>query len=213
MKTTGLVLLLGLLGPVAHADVYRFVDEDGLEHFSDRRDDARFRLVLRDVKTPSATPDRAKCTTCTFSREIESAAQAEKLDAHLLRAVIGVESGFRADARSPKGAIGLMQLMPATARRFGATDPADPAQNISAGARYLRTLIAQFEGDLSLALAAYNAGEQAVQKYGGKIPPYRETRCYVPAVLRQLAKLQGQEIGSTNGPLECVADLKAGSTN
>lgn len=105
-------------------------------------------------------------------------ATAHDIDPLLVLAVIATESGFQADAVSPGNAQGLMQLMPATARRFGASDLLNPAENIRAGTRYLRWLLAYFEGDLSLALAAYNAGEGAVIHYGG-IPPFPETRAYL----------------------------------
>jgi hypothetical protein len=99
----------------------------------------------------------------------------------LVRAVIQVESGFNPRAVSPKGAQGLMQLMPATARRFGVSDSFDARQNVMAGTQYLRVLLDQFQGDVSLAVAAYNAGENAVLRYGG-IPPYKETRGYVAKI-------------------------------
>jgi len=97
--------------------------------------------------------------------------------------MMAVESAFRADAVSPKNAQGLMQLIPQTARRFGVVDPFNARQNVEGGMRYLRWLLDHFAGNMSLALAGYNAGEQAVRKYGG-IPPYRETRAYVKEVLR-----------------------------
>jgi soluble lytic murein transglycosylase-like protein len=105
-------------------------------------------------------------------------ATAQKVDPLLVLAVIAAESSFQSDAVSPGNAQGLMQLMPETARRFGARDPLDPAQNIRAGTLYLRWLLATFEGDLSLVLAAYNAGEGAVMHYGG-VPPFPETRAYL----------------------------------
>ncbi|MFM0648438.1 lytic transglycosylase domain-containing protein [Paraburkholderia bryophila] len=113
---------------------------------------------------------------------IDEASRLADVDSALLMAVIDVESGGNPQAVSPKGATGLMQLMPATGARHGASNLFDPRQNIAAGARYLKALIGQF-GDLSLALAAYNAGEGAVQKYGGQIPPYVETMNYVPRVM------------------------------
>jgi soluble lytic murein transglycosylase-like protein len=116
-----------------------------------------------------------------YRRDIVRIARKYRLDPVLIQAVISVESAFDPNAVSHKGAMGLMQLMPATAQRFGALDPYDPLLNIDAGTRYLRLLLEQF-GDVRLALAAYNAGEGAVMRYG-TIPPYRETREYVVKVL------------------------------
>ena len=119
-----------------------------------------------------------------FDEIIDTAAAQTSVEASLLRAVIVVESAFDPDAVSSKGARGLMQLMPATARAYGAKDVDDPAQNIHAGARYLRDLIDRYENNLELVLAAYNAGETAVEQYGRQIPPFAETQAYVPRVLR-----------------------------
>ena len=118
-----------------------------------------------------------------FSPLVEQAAREHDIDQALLHAVITVESDYNPLAVSPKGAVGLMQLMPQTARRYGVTNSYDPAQNIQGGARYLRDLMGRFNNDLSLVLAAYNAGEAAVALHGNRIPPYRETRHYVPRVL------------------------------
>lgn len=111
---------------------------------------------------------------------IESAATRHDIDARIVKAVIQVESAFQPRARSPKGAMGLMQLMPTTARQYQARNPYDPASNIEAGTKYLKQLLKEFE--LPLALAAYNAGEAAVRRFGG-IPPYAETQAYVAKVL------------------------------
>jgi len=110
------------------------------------------------------------------------AARRHGVDPGLVLAVVDVESAFRPDAVSPKGALGLMQLMPATADALGVTDPFDPAQNLDAGARHLRALLLAHDGDLEKALAAYNAGSEAVRRHGG-VPPYPETRDYVRKVL------------------------------
>jgi soluble lytic murein transglycosylase-like protein len=116
-----------------------------------------------------------------YASEIEQAALVYNVDPALVRAVIHAESGFNVHARSPKGAIGLMQLMPATARALGVADPSHPHQNIRGGVRYLAEMLARFRSDITLATAAYNAGPQAVQKYAG-VPPYAETRVYVQRV-------------------------------
>jgi hypothetical protein len=118
-----------------------------------------------------------------YGEIIDRVSAVHGVDPRLVRAVIQVESGNRPDARSPKGAMGLMQLMPATARQYAVQNPYDPRTNIEAGVRHLRSLLDRF--DLSLALAAYNAGEGAVQRFGG-IPPYRETRDYVWRVTQLL---------------------------
>jgi soluble lytic murein transglycosylase-like protein len=119
-----------------------------------------------------------------------AAAQRHGLDPNLVLAVVGVESGFRPDAVSHKGAQGLMQLMPATARELGVIDALDPAQNLDGGTRYLRMLVAQYGGDLGRALAAYNAGPGAVKRHGG-VPPYRETHHYIKQVLKRYQRTQG----------------------
>lgn len=119
-----------------------------------------------------------------YAIQVQRAALAANLDPALVHAVIFVESGYNQAARSPKGAIGLMQLMPDTALRYGVRDPAkSPEANLKAGTLYLRDLMRQFGNRLDLVLAAYNAGENAVVRYGQRIPPYAETRAYVPAVL------------------------------
>ncbi len=114
---------------------------------------------------------------------VRSVAETTSLPPRLLHAVIAAESGYDARAVSREGAVGLMQLMPATARRFGVVDAFDPQQNVSGGAAYLKWLLDRFDGDLELTLAAYNAGEGAVARAGNRVPPYAETRAYVPRVL------------------------------
>jgi soluble lytic murein transglycosylase-like protein len=119
-----------------------------------------------------------------LAQMVEAAARRHGLDPELVRAVVAVESGFRPDAVSPRGAQGLMQLMPATARALGVKDPFDPVSNIDGGTRYLRALVTRYGGDLRRALAAYNAGEGAVARHGG-VPPYPETLAYVRRVLER----------------------------
>lgn len=118
-----------------------------------------------------------------YRSQLRKIAGAHRLAPELLDAIIVVESGYHPDAVSPKGAMGLMQLMPDTAKRFEVEDPFDPAENMRGGARYLRWLMDRFDGELKLALAAYNAGEGAVERHGNQIPPYQETQGYVVRVL------------------------------
>ncbi|BAU50046.1 hypothetical protein SVA_3510 [Sulfurifustis variabilis] len=122
---------------------------------------------------------------------VEQAAREYTLDSALLHAVIATESAYDPRAVSPKGAVGLMQLMPETARRYGVSDAFDPGENVRAGARYLRDLLARFDNDVALSLAAYNAGERAVIDRGYRIPPYKETLRYVPAVLARYREIKG----------------------
>jgi Transglycosylase SLT domain len=119
-----------------------------------------------------------------FSEMIDEVALKSRLYPSLLHAVIKAESAYDPNAISRAGAVGLMQLMPATASRYGVTDRRDPKANVEGGARYLRKLLTRYNNNIKLALAAYNAGEKAVKKYGNKIPPYRETQNYVKKVLR-----------------------------
>ena len=119
-----------------------------------------------------------------YNNEVMAAAKETSLDPALIHAVIATESKHNPRAHSNKGAYGLMQLMPTTARRFNVKDKNNPKQNIVAGAKYLRELLTLFKGDLKLTLAAYNAGPGAVKKYSNHIPPYRETMHYVPKVLK-----------------------------
>lgn len=139
----------------------------------------------RRLASPHADMPKSRLDTIIARTTIETG-----LEQGLLKAVIAAESGYNPTAISRAGAKGLMQLMPETARRFGVTDIFDPEQNIRAGAKYLSYLLHLFKGDLSLAIAAYNAGENSVIKYGNKIPPYRETRKYVPIVLGYLKHYQ-----------------------
>ena len=193
-----LAVLLLLLAPVAGANIYAFTDADGTTHFSNVPQDKRYRLALSTPRDSGEVTTGKRATGAQYrasqrarwSRLIDSTAQNLNLDAALLHAVIATESGYNWRAVSPKGAIGLMQLMPATAGRYGVTNLYDPQQNIRAGAQYLRELMGRFDNDLRLVLAAYNAGEQAVARYGNRVPPYQETMQYVPRVLGNYARNQ-----------------------
>ena len=187
-------LLLALLwAAAAQADVYVKEEADGALVLTDAPGSEGFELLLRSERDAAAAPVAARAehpSARLHAPRIERAARAAGVDASLLHAVIRAESAYNPKAVSPKGAAGLMQLMPATARRYGVADRFDPDQNVLGGALYLRDLLARFDGQLELALAAYNAGEGAVQKYGGRIPPYAETQRYVPQVMHNYRSLQ-----------------------
>lgn len=173
----------------AVADVYKFVDANGQVYYTDKPTHAGYRLIIRSLPPSVAEPGSRRSSQhltrqkMRFVPVIEKVAQKYQLDPRLLHAVIRAESAYDPNAVSPKGAVGLMQLMPETAARYGIHDRYDPFKNVEAGARYLRDLLAAF-GDIRLAVAAYNAGEGAVRKYGNQIPPYLETREYVARVLK-----------------------------
>ena len=190
-----------LAAGTARADIYGFVDEKGVAHLSNTPNDQRYYLYKREsgvrnfpgsslviINVHPATPGRTTrinpANRKQYAPLVASVAKEQGVDPALLHAVITVESGYNPRARSTKGAAGLMQLMPETARRYQVTDIWDPRQNVSGGARYLRDLLARFNNNMGLALAAYNAGENAVIDYGNRIPPYAETRSYVPRVMQ-----------------------------
>ena len=139
-------------------------------------------VAPKPAAAPSAAAAPAPPAPVDPRALVDAAAKKTAIPARLLRSVVAAESAYQPAAVSPKGAIGLMQLMPGTASQYGA-DPKDPAQNVEAGTAYLRDLLLKYNGDVALALAAYNAGPGAVQKYGG-VPPYAETRSYVGRVIR-----------------------------
>lgn len=180
MKTPLLLLTILLAPTCVQADVYARQDDTGILHLTDTPVEAGFERLL-DTQ-PERTPGEASRIR-RHPDSVARASQASGVDARLINAVIAVESAHNARAVSPKGAAGLMQLMPDTARRYGVLDRFDPDQNVMGGALYLRDLMQRFDNRLELVLAAYNAGESAVERHGRKIPPYAETLRYVPRVL------------------------------
>ena len=193
----------------ARADIYGHVDERGVAHFSNVPLNHRYYLFKKErkqttfpgsslviINVPASIPRRTTRVNPAHRKQfaplVSTVAKEHGLDPALLHAVITVESGYNPKARSPKGAAGLMQLMPETARRYQVTDIWDPLQNLSGGARYLRDLLAMFSNNLGLALAAYNAGESAVIQHGNRIPPYAETRSYVPRVMQHYHLYSGR---------------------
>jgi len=155
------------------------------------------------VAAQQARPAEAQPATA-IADAVERAAAEHSLPPALIHSVIKVESNYNAAAVSPKGAQGLMQLIPATARRFGVADAFDPAENIQGGAKYLRYLLDHYRGDYPLALAAYNAGEGAVAKYG-TVPPYPETQNYLKSVARELRESAPPAVEKPQPPAAPVA--------
>jgi Transglycosylase SLT domain/Domain of unknown function (DUF4124) len=207
IKNTIFLLTL-LVSNLAIADIYKYVDLNGRVHYTD---EARSSLYKRIIKTSpyrlkmmseSRSRDRVlshhfpsgfhsfsdrfsnrSVNKNRYSDLITNAANRNGVEERLLHAVIQTESAYNAGAISPAGAVGLMQLMPGTARRYGVLNRTDPGQNIDGGTRYLKYLLGMFNDNLDLAVAAYNAGENAVIRYNNSIPPYPETRNYVRQVL------------------------------
>ena len=199
---TGLALMLlgGCLAMSVSAQVYKFTDDRGIVNYTNIAppenqafETLRFPCYAADPKCRGISWEKIALNTRAFDREIRSAASSNGIEESLIRAIIHAESAYQPDAVSPKGAQGLMQLMPATQRTLAVSDALDPAANISGGSLYLSQLLQAFKGDISLATAAYNAGPAAVQKYGG-IPPYEETREYVRRV--EILHRRYQQAGS-----------------
>ncbi len=192
----------------AHADVWGYIDEQGRPHVATEKLDDRYQLFFKgrssaDIVAPAPAVDEAFTQSAIYRRVVDHpnvkrfdpliARQARRhgVDAALVKAVVAAESAFEPDAVSPKGALGLMQVIPETAERYGVADDRkrtvaqkllDPAINVDVGTRYLRDLLALFADDVALALAAYNAGENTVLKYDRKVPPFPETREFVSLV-------------------------------
>lgn len=226
-KATAVLLALAGLAcvPAAHAELWGFIDADGVAHFADQKLDARYKLFMKDggrLDTGRLSARQAQAAGGDIDLEqhklyryvvnhpniktveplIHQIAGRQDVDPALVKAVMAVESGFNPAAVSPKGAIGLMQVIPDTGARFGVSADArrtieqklaDPRTNITAGVRYLSWLMQQFPNNLELVLAAYNAGEGAVQRYNNRIPPYPETQQYVSTVLQFYRLYQPQQ--------------------
>jgi len=203
-RSLGALLLL-LVGQANATAIYAYVDTQGKLLISEKKDDARFvrfepkrratsKITERKtawINQPIASPFAIQTAinlpthkkALRYTPLINNIAEEIGVNANLLHAMIQVESAYNPAATSSKGAQGLMQLIPATAQRFGVEQSYDPEANIRGGARYMKTLLAQFDNNLQLALAAYNAGEGAVQRYNNTVPPYLETQLYVVRVL------------------------------
>ena len=195
-----LVALLGVswamgvpLPGMASTDIYEYTDANGVLTITNVGAQRPTIVHLHPGASDATARSMRHAGTLTadlYQQHVERAARVHAIDPALLHAIIAVESDNSRIAVSPKGAIGLMQVLPNTGRRFGATDLFNPAQNIEAGARYLRVLAAMFNNDLALVLAAYNAGENAVARFGNRIPPYPETKHYVARVIERYRQLK-----------------------
>ena len=186
LKFITILTFVGLVVCVspAEAQIYSWRDSNGNLVLSDRNlnPDAKSFPILEMSTIRTTKPVMAARARYGYADLIAQHAEASQVRPDLVRAVIQVESAFNPRARSPKGAIGLMQLMPSTAAELGVTDPYDPGQNIRGGVAYLRRLLDRYDNNEELALAAYNAGPLAVDRHGSTVPPYRETRDYVKRI-------------------------------
>ncbi len=185
----GLLTLLTALWavvPVARADIYRYVDSEGVIHFSNVPSDGRYTIFMRTVKK------QAGRYISDYEDIINKASDKFGVDCSLIKAVIKAESDFNHRAVSHKGAQGLMQLMPQTAQVLHVRDPFDPEANIIGGTRYLSSLLKQYKGNVRLALAAYNAGPERVDSYQD-VPPFEETRGFVERVLKYAGGYESQD--------------------
>jgi soluble lytic murein transglycosylase-like protein len=182
----GLVFLCALFGATGRAsgDIYMYRDRQGTLHFSNAPSSPGYRQFIPEYHSTKLPPfgASARVRRRLFDGIIRDSADRHGVELALVKAVIHVESDFVPQARSPKGALGLMQLMPATAQQYGVWRVFDPQENVNAGVKHLRLLLDRYGGNVRLALAAYNAGVEAVERYGG-VPPYRETTDYLNRVL------------------------------
>jgi soluble lytic murein transglycosylase-like protein len=188
-RITGLLIFAGLIGVQSvYAEMYKYTDKDGIVHYTNVRPTGQknvktfsFPCYASDITCNQLDWEKIPLNRQAFDDEIRAAAQVFAVDDALIRAIIHAESAYQPEALSPRGAQGLMQLMPATQEELQVVDVFDPGSNIEGGTLYLSRLLDQFDQSVDLATAAYNAGPGAVREHGG-IPPYRETREYVRRV-------------------------------
>ncbi len=182
----GLAFLVvsGLSAASVQADIYVYIDQNGVAHFTNVPNSAKYRLFM-------SAPPLNTYNTSKYDAFITEAAKKYGVSFPLVKAIIKAESGFNPRAVSKKGAQGLMQLMPSTASLLNVKNPFDPWENINGGTRYFKNLLDRFNGKLALALAGYNAGPEKVARYRG-VPPYRETQDYIRKVIRYYRMLKDE---------------------
>ena len=184
------ITLIGLVtAPPLSADIYKYIDKHGRVTLTDTPTSNNFKRLVKtwkgweEAKSSIALKDFKK-NQKLYTTTINHYAEQYGLPKSLLHAVVSTESAYDPNAMSRAGAVGLMQLMPGTAKRYGVDNRRNASENLKGGTQYLRDLLKMFDNNLQLALAAYNAGEGAVKEYGNKIPPYKETRQYIEKVLK-----------------------------
>ena len=201
MKKTILVLtaliLSSLLFPsTGWSDFFQYTDEEGVVHITNVPTSTKFKWMMEERKPSILSPSNPayrKLSKQKFDEMISTTASKYGIDPHLVRAIVKAESDYDETAVSKKGAKGLMQLMPETASRMGVKDIHNPAENVEGGIKYLSKLLKMFDWQVPLAVAAYNAGENAVVKYGNRVPPYNETQTYVKRVLHYYSLYKGSD--------------------
>jgi soluble lytic murein transglycosylase len=200
IRTTLVMAAIWMAAPAAaYAQIFAWRDAVGNLVLSDKpKDPAAKSYAVATVGTFRTTRPAVSQRAALYDTLIEQESAANAVDPNLVRAVIQAESAFNPRARSHKGAMGLMQLMPSTAREYGVMNPYDPVENIRAGVAYLKRLLVRFADNVELALAAYNAGPRAVERYGTAIPPYRETRNYVAKIRNATGNLANAGSASSN---------------
>jgi len=195
----GVILTSALFVPaVARADIYTFTDDRGVKHYTnlpalDRRYKLAWKEGPRATWTATNTYMPSESEIARYKTIVEVASRTHGVEDSLVHAVITAESAYNPKAISKAGAQGIMQLMPGTAKRYGVTNSLDPAENIQGGVKYLKDLLTLFKGNKELALAGYNAGENAVIRNGNRIPPYAETAAYVPKVMEYYRKFEARK--------------------
>ena len=187
-----LIISLTVCPTVLWADIYRFVDREGVVHFSNTQYDDKYELYLREGIKQLPSSSQRSAQAAWVMEYADQFSRANQLSPALVRAIIRAESNGNRFAVSRKGAKGMMQLMPFTSKRLKVNDPFDPVENIEGGVKYIKELLGTFGGNVAYAVAAYNAGPAAVRKYGG-IPPYQETRTYVKRVMDYYRKHASKE--------------------
>ncbi len=195
-----LTLSIGCLasGPSSAVEIYKYIDSNGQVHLTDRPPNDKYRLIQKagkKLRMPRINLRDKDANRKRFTSKIAEVAKKYQVPEALLHAVITIESAYDPNAISRAGAVGLMQLMPATARRYGVANRRNPSANLTGGTRYLKDLLIRFDRNLELALAGYNAGENAVEKFGNRIPPFDETQNYV----RKVLKLYSQHSAGLSG--------------